>query len=141
MDEVKRTCLLGQGHPGRMRYAPVPTSGDKRPRRYSSLTIAYLLKPELCSVKPMRIRVDEKGFTRVEEGAPNAQVAFVRMPTASSVHLQRWGPVGGAIRGARIAGRTPPALYDIRGTASVQVRAKPARAILTAESNLLALRL
>jgi inosine-uridine nucleoside N-ribohydrolase len=40
------------------------------------MTLAYLLKPDLCPVKPMRIRVDEKGFTRVEEGAANAQVCL-----------------------------------------------------------------
>jgi purine nucleosidase len=40
------------------------------------MTVAYILNPKLCPVSPMHIRVDEKGFTRAEPGAPNAQVCL-----------------------------------------------------------------
>jgi inosine-uridine nucleoside N-ribohydrolase len=40
------------------------------------MTVAYVLKPELCPVQSMHIRVDEKGFTRAETGAPNAEVCL-----------------------------------------------------------------
>jgi len=46
------------------------------------MTIAYILDPQLCPVKPMRIRFDEKGFTRAESGAPNAQVCLDSDPEA-----------------------------------------------------------
>ena len=36
------------------------------------MTIAFLVKPSLCPVQPMHIRVDEKGFTRSDPGPPNA---------------------------------------------------------------------
>jgi purine nucleosidase len=38
------------------------------------------LKPELCPVTPMHIRVDEKGYTREEPGTPNAQVCLNSNP-------------------------------------------------------------
>jgi hypothetical protein len=44
------------------------------------MTIAYAVNPGLCPVHPMRIRVDEKGFTRVEAGAPNADVCLESNP-------------------------------------------------------------
>jgi purine nucleosidase len=40
------------------------------------MTIAFIVDPQLCPVKPLRIRVDEQGFTRPETGAPNAQVCL-----------------------------------------------------------------
>jgi purine nucleosidase len=32
--------------------------------------------PSLCPATPMRLEVDDKGFTRPVEGAPNAQVCL-----------------------------------------------------------------
>ena len=52
------------------------------------MTIAYMIKPELCPVQPMHIRVDEKGFTRPDPGpanavnSPNAQVCLDSNPDA-----------------------------------------------------------
>jgi len=40
------------------------------------MTIAYILDPKLCLVKPMRISIDDDAFTRVVTGAPNAQVCL-----------------------------------------------------------------
>ncbi len=34
------------------------------------------MHPELCPATPMRIEVDDKGFTRQVAGAPNAQVCL-----------------------------------------------------------------
>jgi purine nucleosidase len=36
----------------------------------------------LCPVQTMHIRVDEKGFTRPDAGAPNAQVCLDSNPDA-----------------------------------------------------------
>ena len=40
------------------------------------MTVAFVLRPELCPVRGMHLRVDEKGFTREEPGAANAQVCL-----------------------------------------------------------------
>jgi purine nucleosidase len=77
MDEVKRAFLFSRGTPVTDALTLLYHEwGQETPTLFDPMTIAYLLKPELCPVKPMRIRVDEKGFTRVEEGAANAQVCL-----------------------------------------------------------------
>jgi inosine-uridine nucleoside N-ribohydrolase len=38
--------------------------------------VAYAVRPDLCPATPMRLEVDDKGFTRPVEGAPNAQVCL-----------------------------------------------------------------
>jgi inosine-uridine nucleoside N-ribohydrolase len=50
--------------------------GQETPTLFDVMTVAYILNPKLCPVQPMRIRVDDKGFTRPEPGAPNAQVCL-----------------------------------------------------------------
>ena len=65
--------------------------GQETPTLFDPMTIAFLIKPELCPVVPMNIRVDEKGYTRpVEAGtkgnsqnvrtAPNSQVCLKSNP-------------------------------------------------------------
>jgi purine nucleosidase len=77
MDEVKRTFLFSQGTPVTDALTLLYHEwGQETPTLFDPMTITYLLKPELCPVKPMRIRVDERGFTRVEVGAANAQVCL-----------------------------------------------------------------
>jgi inosine-uridine nucleoside N-ribohydrolase len=46
------------------------------PTLYDPVAVTYAIRPDLCPVKPMRIEVDDKGFTRPVEGAPNAQVCL-----------------------------------------------------------------
>jgi purine nucleosidase len=41
------------------------------------MAAAFALRPELCPVTPLHIRVDEKGYTREGSGLPNAQVIVV----------------------------------------------------------------
>src|SRR5712692_5715473 len=72
LDEVKRAFLFGQGNP----FTDVLTLlyhqwGQETPTLFDPMTIAFLVNPSLCPVQPMRIRVDEKGFTRAEAGPPN----------------------------------------------------------------------
>jgi len=52
-----------EGHP------PAPTLFDP-------VVVAYVLRPELYPVRPMRLEVDDKGFTRPVEGPPNVQVCL-----------------------------------------------------------------
>jgi inosine-uridine nucleoside N-ribohydrolase len=50
-------------------HSPTPTLFDP-------VAVAYTFQPDLCPAKPMRIEVDDKGFTRAVSGAPNAQVCL-----------------------------------------------------------------
>ena len=43
---------------------------------FDPMTLVFVLRPELCPVTGMHIRVDEKGFTREEPGTVNAQVCL-----------------------------------------------------------------
>jgi len=46
------------------------------PTLFDPVAVAYAVHPELCLVTPMRLEVDDKGFTRPVEGTPNAQVCL-----------------------------------------------------------------
>jgi inosine-uridine nucleoside N-ribohydrolase len=50
--------------------------GQETPTLFDPMTVAFALKPELCPVRPMHIRVDDQGFTREEPGPANAQVCL-----------------------------------------------------------------
>jgi purine nucleosidase len=43
---------------------------------FDAVVVAYATHPELCPTEPMRLRVDDQGYTRVESGPPNAQVCL-----------------------------------------------------------------
>jgi purine nucleosidase len=74
LDEVKREILFGAGTPLTDALTLLYHEwGQQTPTLFDVMTIAYILNPQLCPVKPMHIRVDEKGFTRAEPGPPNAQ--------------------------------------------------------------------
>ncbi len=81
LDEVKRAFLFSQGTPITDGLAVLyHLWGQETPTLFDPMTIAYAVNPGLCPVQPMRIRVDEKGFTRVEAGAPNADVCLESNP-------------------------------------------------------------
>ncbi len=48
----------------------------RTPTLFDPVAVAYAIRPELCPATPMRLEVDDKGFTRPVEGAPNAQVCL-----------------------------------------------------------------
>jgi inosine-uridine nucleoside N-ribohydrolase len=50
-------------------HSPTPTLFDP-------VAVAYAIRPELCPTEPMRLVVDDKGFTRKIEGPANAQVCL-----------------------------------------------------------------
>jgi inosine-uridine nucleoside N-ribohydrolase len=77
MDEVKRAFLFSQGTAVTDQLAVLyHLWSQETPTLFDPMTIAFALRPELCPVTPMHIRVDEKGFTREEPGAVNAQVCM-----------------------------------------------------------------
>ncbi len=77
LDEVKRAILFQAGTPLTDALTLLYHEwGQETPTLFDVMTIAYILDPKLCPVKPMRIWVDDEGFTRVVTGAPNAQVCL-----------------------------------------------------------------
>jgi inosine-uridine nucleoside N-ribohydrolase len=50
--------------------------GTQTPTLFDAVAVAYAMHPELCPAQPMRLRVDDQAYTRIESGAPNAQVCL-----------------------------------------------------------------
>jgi len=50
------------------------------PTLYDAMTVAAVVNPALCPTTPMRIRIDDVGFTRIEDGTPNANVCLQSNP-------------------------------------------------------------
>jgi purine nucleosidase len=80
LDEVKRGVIFAQGTPLTdaltLLYGEWNGAGGVTPVLFDAMTIAYILNPQLCPVQPMHIRIDDKGFSRVETGTSNAQVCL-----------------------------------------------------------------
>ena len=77
LDEVKRELVFRAGTPLTDALTILYHQwGQMTPTMFDPLTVAYSINPELCPTKPMRIRIDDQGFTRVETGAPNANVCL-----------------------------------------------------------------
>jgi inosine-uridine nucleoside N-ribohydrolase len=81
LDEVKRAFLFTSGTP--------VTDGltilyhmwaQETPTLFDPMAVAFALRPELCPVTPLHIRVDENGYTREECGLTNAQVCLDSKP-------------------------------------------------------------
>jgi purine nucleosidase len=83
LDEVKRAYLFARGTPTTDALTILYHQwGGQTPTLFDPMTIAYIVDPKLCPVVPLHIRVDDKGFTRSEPGAPNAQVCLHSNPEA-----------------------------------------------------------
>jgi purine nucleosidase len=77
LDEVKRAFLFAQGTPVTDALATLYYMwGQQTPTLFDPMAVAFAVRPELCPVTALRIRVDEKGFTREEPGEANAQVCL-----------------------------------------------------------------
>ena len=48
----------------------------KSPTLFDAVAAAYAVKPEVCPTTPMRIEIDDKGFTRRVDGTANANVCM-----------------------------------------------------------------
>ena len=46
------------------------------PTLFDPVAVTYAFRPDLCAATPMRLTVDDKGFTIPVQGAPNAQVCL-----------------------------------------------------------------
>jgi purine nucleosidase len=77
LDEVKRAFLFSQGTAVTDQLAILyHLWGQETPTLFDPMTVVFVLRPDLCPVQGMHLRVDEKGFTREEPGAANAQVCL-----------------------------------------------------------------
>ncbi len=77
LDEVKRALLFKQGNAYTDALALLYFEwGQPTPTLFDPMTVAWVLKPSLCPMTPVRLRVDAKGFTRKEDGPANAQVCL-----------------------------------------------------------------
>ena len=96
LDEVKREFLLGRGTAVTDQLAVLyHLWGQVTPTLFDPMTVVFVLHPDLCPVQAVRIRVDEKGFTREEPGAANAQVCLdSNAEDFFKFYLKRVGEVG-----------------------------------------------
>jgi inosine-uridine nucleoside N-ribohydrolase len=66
LDATNRNFLFRQGTPITDALTLLYHEwGQETPTLFDPMTIAYIVKPELCPVEPMLIRVDEQGYTRI----------------------------------------------------------------------------
>jgi inosine-uridine nucleoside N-ribohydrolase len=63
------TLLYHQWKAGTAGHSDAPTLFDP-------VAVTYAIRPDLCPATPMRLEVDDKGFTRPVDGATNAQVCL-----------------------------------------------------------------
>lgn len=81
LDEVKRAFLFTRGTAVTDQLAILyHLWAQDTPTLFDPMAVAFALKPELCPVTALHIRVDEKGFTREEPGTANAQVCLQSNP-------------------------------------------------------------
>jgi len=81
LDEVKRAFLFRQG----LALTDALTIlyhqwGYQTPTLFDPMAVSFAIRPDLCPVTPLHIRVDSKGFTVPEPGEPNAQVCLQSNP-------------------------------------------------------------
>jgi inosine-uridine nucleoside N-ribohydrolase len=83
LPEAERERIFGHGSPLTdqlvllyHQWVANTRSHNAIPTLFDPVAVAYAFRPDLCPVKPMRIEVDDKGFTRAVSGEPNAQVCL-----------------------------------------------------------------
>ena len=95
LDEVKRGFLFTRGTPITDQLTILyHLWGQETPTLFDPMAVGFAIRPELCPVTPLHIRVDEKGYTREEAGAANAEVCLDSKPDDFFVfYLKRVGGV------------------------------------------------
>lgn len=81
LDEVLRSILFSQGTRTTDALALLyqqwsASTGTPTPTLFDAMAAAYVLDPSLCPTTPMHIRIDDRGSTIPEAGAPNANVCL-----------------------------------------------------------------
>jgi inosine-uridine nucleoside N-ribohydrolase len=77
LDEVKRQLIFQLGTPLTDALTLLYHHwGQLTPTLFDPPAVAFAIKPEICPTQPMRIEIDEKGYTRPGTGPANAQVCL-----------------------------------------------------------------
>ncbi len=81
LDEVMRPILFSHASPTTDALTELyeqwaASTEYATPTLYDAMAAGVVLDPSLCPTTPMRIRVDDAGFTRPEPGKPNAEVCL-----------------------------------------------------------------
>jgi purine nucleosidase len=81
LDEVKRAFLFTRGTAMTDQLTILyHLWAQETPTLFDPMAVAFAIRPELCPVTALHIRVDEKGYTHEEPGAPNAEVCLDSKP-------------------------------------------------------------
>jgi purine nucleosidase len=86
LDEVKRTLLFTQSTPLTdaltLLYQQWTRSTNRQtPTLFDVMPVAFAIAPQLCPTRPLRLRVDDQGYTRPESGTPNTEVCVASDPS------------------------------------------------------------
>jgi inosine-uridine nucleoside N-ribohydrolase len=83
-DEVRRDRLFAYGSPASdaltllyHQWRLLNSWGQLTPTLFDVIPVVWLLQPAACPLRPMRLKVDEHGYTRPLTGTPNADVCLV----------------------------------------------------------------
>ena len=121
LQELERAEISKAGTPLtdalRVLYEQWSHGAMQTPTLFDAVAVAYAMHPELCPAKPMRLRVDDQAYTRVESGLANAQVClrsnsdqfleFFLPRIVSSGVMASANETPKTVNVARIAERTP----------------------------------
>lgn len=81
LQEILRTTLFSQDTRTTDALAELyeewtASTQNPTPTLFDAMAVAYTIDPALCPTQPMHISIDDKGYTRVTPGEPNAQVCL-----------------------------------------------------------------
>jgi inosine-uridine nucleoside N-ribohydrolase len=79
LDEVMRSILFRESTPLTDSLEVLTQEwggGNSTPTLFDVMAVEATIDGNLCSSQPMRIQIDNRGYTRPEAGAPNADVCL-----------------------------------------------------------------
>lgn len=77
LDEVKREIIFRQSTPLTDDLTLLyHLWGGQTPTLYDPVAVTFALRPEICPARPMRLEIDDQGYTRPVDGLPNTQVCL-----------------------------------------------------------------
>lgn len=89
-DEVRRDRLFAYGSAASdalallyHQWRLLNSWGQLTPTLFDAVPVVWMLQPSMCRLQPLRIEVDERGYTRPVAGAPNVTVCLALDETAA----------------------------------------------------------
>ncbi len=81
LDLTERNSLFSQGTPltdalTLLYHQWAASTNNPTPTLFDAMAVAFAIDPRLCPTQAMRIAIDDKGYTRVVPGEPNANVCL-----------------------------------------------------------------